>query len=353
MTKIHSILSDVDLEKELAMGLKKRVIDQKFHYMNEGAMNYYTSMESRKTRDKKLYDAWTFIDQSQEKYYKPQIENQKTYKNNNIQFCYDTCKTYFDLWSPIAVISLWCGNAMEEKALLERLTEDWYSFEYYGVDSSKSMLELADQSLKDINIPKYLIHGDIMTEEFREEIKKMTAHITIRIFTFLWGTFINPNQTEITESLYNMMWMNDVLRTDMLVRDDDNEQNNELVYSRYLNFLNDETIIDKFFFPLQKVWITLEDWIIEMVCEKEDQVWALLFKYYFTFNKKRVISYRNEILCFLEKDVIIINEIRKHHLDTFLHFMKKHGFMIASKHIKTVDFLSRAHLFFIKKELIA
>jgi hypothetical protein len=35
MNKIHSLLSDLELEEELAVGIKQRDVDQKFIYMDQ------------------------------------------------------------------------------------------------------------------------------------------------------------------------------------------------------------------------------------------------------------------------------------------------------------------------------
>ena len=353
MTKFHSILSDVDLEKEFATGLKKRVVDQKFQYLDEGANVYYKSFETKQQKNHDLYQHWAFMDESLTQYSNINTEKDNYQLNSDNIFCLEKIREYLTLWLPTALISIGCGNWSWEKKLLQQLLKEWYKFEYYGVDSSRSMLELADENLQDVDMKKVFIHADITTEEFREEIKKMTAHIDIRIYAFIGWTFCNRNQPQITTNIYNMMESNDILRIDMLVREVDNQKDNELVYSRYLNFLQDERLVDEFFFPLRNIWITIPMWKVGMVTSTEEQVWAIVFKFYFEFTKEVNIKYRNESIFFIPWDRISLLEVRKHHIDTFLSFMSKLSFTLASKSLRKVNFLSRAHLFFIKKELLS
>ena len=347
MLSIHSVLSDVDLEKELLAWLKKRNVDQKFEYIHEWPSVYYKSFVSRKQKDHELYDGRVFDSANQSQYRHSWSEELKNFSTDDI-CAYELLGSYAELGYSISFISLWCGNAEKEKPLLAKMIAEWFDIRYYGVDSSTSMLQMADETLHDLSMNKIFVHADMMTEEFRYEINELTKKDNIRCFAFLGWTFINPNQTEITENMSNMMGENDILRLQLKARESDEQRDNILVHERYQNFLNNTDIIDNFFYPLSYVGITRKQWVMKMSAGREDHIGALLFRYYFEFTEEVEIEYRNEHLVFLPWERITLIDIRIHYIDKFLEFLAHHWLLVIKNELEKITVLSRANIFFRK-----
>jgi uncharacterized SAM-dependent methyltransferase len=81
-----------------------------------------------------------------------------------------------------------------------------YHVDYYGVDSSKNMLDLSIQRMKNIDtINKNFICADFSTNEFKRELSQLTVNDDIKIFTFFSNTFGNINPNNIIDILYNLL----------------------------------------------------------------------------------------------------------------------------------------------------
>jgi len=146
MSKIHSLISEELLEEELLTGLKKRNIDQKFEYMEEWALLYYANLEEDK-------DDWFFLDESSNTFHHPVKKKDKSKSAHDLSaVCanFMANRSYRNYWA--SLISLGCGNGHQEKMLLKFLDKIHPETVYYGVDSSRKMLEMATENLKDIKL---------------------------------------------------------------------------------------------------------------------------------------------------------------------------------------------------------
>jgi len=62
-------------------------------------------------------------------------------------------------------------------------------------------------------------------------------------------------------------------------------------------------------------------------------VGAILFNFFFLFNKKVVIKARNEVIHFLSEKRLNLLNIRAYYLDTLNNFFKEHGFQLVQSKI--------------------
>lgn len=248
MTERINIISDTDLNKELLDNLMSRDLEQKFQYLEEGASLFYRGFDSKEENELN-----EFLGPS------------------------DYANFFFDNFSlkngeKVAIVSLGCGNASPEKKLLRELEKREIDVTYFGVDSSKEMLDLAEENLSDVNIKKKFILADITTEVFEDEISSMLQEYQQRFFSFLGGTFNNPNQTSIADRLFNLLEKGDFLWLDITTRKDLSATNNMRLYWQYEQYLQDKEEMNSTFYPLKKVGLDMDSGKMELKMLSEEAV---------------------------------------------------------------------------------
>jgi hypothetical protein len=306
-------LSDSELNEELIHHLKRRELDQKFLYL------------------------WWWADHFYGAYYAKKGTKQET-------VVHDKSKGFFDYvnrfeanlvkvvqWKKFALISLGCGNSCQEKSLLVSLVEQSQDFVYIWVDSSQSMLELSKENLKDIPWLKMeFICADITSSAFLRNIKDITSNYESNIFSFLGRTFSNPNQTSITDTLYNTLWPNDYIWVDVLSRDPWDSQMKMKLFDRYTAYLCDERMNNFQFTPLKKVWVPFENWKMTLETSNENSIGAMVFTFSFLFTKKTVLSFKWETIHFLPSEKINLLTIRNYDWEAFINFFENHNFELIN-----------------------
>gem|GEM_PF-3440825 len=159
---------------------------------------------------------------------------------------------------PSCLISLGCGDARQEKILLEELEVSHPHVQYIGVDSSKESLALAEQNLQNITLSKTFLQADFSHKRCSHEIDQLTKGTDIRIFSLLGSTFGNPNQTEIVTNLYNMMGESDLLRFDVATRDVITYENTAKLVNEYRAMLTQPAIQKRNLRILEKYGLQIE-----------------------------------------------------------------------------------------------
>lgn len=101
----------------------------------------------------------------------------------------------------IAFVSLGCGNAGPEQPLLRIAHACEYPVVYFGVDSSRTMLGLAQQNLAEEHFPKKFVLADILRSDFVEKWRPLLAEFDAQVYAMLGGTFGNFEQAVIAEAL--------------------------------------------------------------------------------------------------------------------------------------------------------
>ena len=302
MTPINSLVSDLELDKELIDCLKNRSLEQKFLYLDDGADFYYRA------------------------YNKPSTPLPVDF---SIEDYYDLVAGQFKKKQHFALVSLGCGDASSDRIMLKRLKREGYNFTYFGVDCSRQMLDLAVENLADLKINCKFLCADIVSEDFRDEIAQLTDDFDCRGFLFLGGTISNVNQTNIIDSLYSVLKKNDLLFLDIRIRNSlDNAEDLQL-FNFYAKYLSDQEMVQWLQTPLRNVGIDSNCGTLNLEMVKEKSIGAILFKFFFLFNKKSVIKLRNEVLHFLPEERIELLHIRAYYPESLTAFFKEHDFKLV------------------------
>ena len=324
MIDIHSALSDSDLEEEFVAAIKRRSLDQKFVYLGTGAANYYKAFVTQLETNSTIEWSIAYMD-----FIIPHIQKDKK----------------------IALISLWCGNAYVDKDLLKKLISDGYQIDYFWVDSSKEMIDLAKKNMEDLSdLNQKYICADILTQSFKDEINRFTKWYDKRLFAFFGWSFGNLNQTSITDGLYNILEKNDLLRFNVITRKSNDENIKMKLFDRYTKYTIEDRYTKFRLTPIRKAGIPIENGKVTLRTSQETSIWAIVFTISFICTKKTVIKINNHTIHILPGEEIDICAIRNYDLETFSNFMEEHDFVTQAKETgKFNERLFETHFLFEKK----
>jgi len=116
----------------------------------------------------------------------------------------------------IAFVSLGCGNAGPEKPLLRISHNAGVPVAYFGVDSSRTMLGLAQRNLADEHFPKKFVLADFIRPDFVDKWRPHLAGYDTQVYAMLGGTFGNFEQAVIAEALARIVPAGDYLYLDVV-----------------------------------------------------------------------------------------------------------------------------------------
>jgi hypothetical protein len=128
----------------------------------------------------------------------------------------------------IAFVSLGCGNAGPEKPLLHTAHTAGYSVAYFGVDSSRVMLNLAQQNLVDEPFPKTFALADFVRPDFVDEWHPHITGFDAQVYAMLGGTFGNFDQAVIADALARIVPAGDYLYLDVVPQYEAPDKNEQL-----------------------------------------------------------------------------------------------------------------------------
>ena len=297
MKSFTSLTTEAELKKKFARDVRDRNIDQKFLYINRQGLKYY-------------YDA---------------VEQDKQGNHPSQKEYFESLKRNIKKDEKIAVVSLGCGNASTEKYALEHLHKNGYDIIYVGVDISHGMVQEAERNLKKIEIEKYFVVTDILTERFKEEIMQITNNCDHKFFSFIGGTLGNVNQTNIADTLCNLLSTDDIILIDVRIRINTTLEDDLKIFNRYSQFL-DNNYTPFIFHPLENIGVPKRSGNLKLKMEKENSVGALLFIFYFQFSEKVIIQLEGEYVHFLPDEEIKLLTIRAYHPKTLKSFFQEHKF---------------------------
>lgn len=127
-----------------------------------------------------------------------------------------------------------------------------YHIDYYGVDSSKNMLQLSIERMKDINnVNKNFICADFSTNEFRRELSQLTINYDLKIFTFFSNTFGNINPNNIIDILYNLLKPGEKIWLDVRLRSGKSTKDNLKDFEKYYAYISNDEMTNLFFNPIE------------------------------------------------------------------------------------------------------
>ncbi len=192
MEKIYNLISDVILDDQFVESFKIRNIDQKLLYLDEWAELYYIEKENDKLYDNKgiTSEILDFL--------------------NISNCCLNSKKNLF--------IGLWCGKSYMEAIVFDEILKNKIDLDYFGIDWSKNMLNMAIKSLKRFNIHKEFILADFFSRDFKNEILRLSENYDTRLYTIFNNTFWNLNQTRIINNLNNLLRSWDKLWIDVRMK---------------------------------------------------------------------------------------------------------------------------------------
>ncbi|MCA9459553.1 MAG: L-histidine N(alpha)-methyltransferase [Nanoarchaeota archaeon] len=247
---------------------------------------------------------------------------------------YSFLKKFIKKGEKIAIISLGCGNGEGEKVILEDLYRDGYTINYYGVDSSMSMIKLASKNLNKNSYPKSFICADFASENFRRDFELLVSNYDKRIFVFLGNTLGNVQQDYMADTLRNMLKSDDILWLDVVNRPDNLESTAGKNFERYSKFLNNPDFINFFKYPLDKLNIPFENGELLIEMRRENSLNALLFTFDFLINKKTEVEIDGEIVTLLPDDTIELINVRDYDVKSLIAFFESRHFKFQDKFSK-------------------
>lgn len=311
MVNIQTLISDLEMEKELLRCIKRREIEQKYIYLGTNAHSYYTAKFTGEFAPSEYWENW--LTQEQRISFIGNLINPEAKK--------------------VAFISLGCGNAKIELALMKSLSHKNVLF--FGVDTSKEMLQIAQEAFKKEEVKGQFLCADFSSGELRTEIKNIEEREQIdqTIFLFIGNTLANVPQTEIVDTLYNFLEEKDTLYLDVLTRTSLEKTDDLKIFNAYTNMLRNTDRINMYSNSLIQVGIPRENMKPTLKTYSEDSIGVLCFTFSMEIIEPTTISYRGEKIHLLPPEEIKFLEIRTYHPETFISFYHKHGLDLIHQEI--------------------
>ena len=305
MAIIRTINSEVEIRRDLYRAFKfNRTFEQKAFYLGDGASIYYINLE--KKYDLKKTSDW----QKRYNFFKENF-----LKNNE----------------KIAFVSLGCGNANREMEMLEQAHKEGYEIDYYGVDSSMAMLELAEEYTKNCNFSRSFICGDFSGENFRRELNKLLKSYSKRLFGLFGNTLGNVPQNYMADTLRNMLNEGDILWLEVNVLKDQSDETAASMFERYMTFVTEEHSKNFFRYPLKDFGIDPEKGELTVEMKKISPLKSLLFTFGFNVKEKIELDLDDEIVTLLPGSVVTMHDIMAYSVDDLIEFFKNRGFGFVQK----------------------
>ena len=312
MSEVEKFFKDTDegLQQEFLRNLKIRSIEQKFLYFGEGMNRYYKGST-----------------------YRPEV-NEANWLPEEM---FNAIKEYISLDESIGFISLGCGMAIRDRDVLRLVQQAGYNFKLIGVDSSDTMIQKAENLLSQESFNYDLWTEDITTYDFYEKATQATKQFDKVVFMFLGGTIGNMVQTEIVDTLFNIMAPNHILWFDCVVRETNNKAGDLALFNRYALRLQNEQKLNFMFYPLELLGIPRERGSMMLENIVEESIGVLNFRYSFRFTAPYTVNFFNAYIHFIPPERIKLLEIRAYHADTMINYLAQHDFAMMTKIIKGID----------------
>lgn len=279
-----------------------KVLKQKAFYLGESAGLYY-DFQAEKIKDFVQYE--------------------KRYYSFIQKYCLEKEKK-------IALISLGCGNARKEKAIMASLEEDGYSFAFFGVDSSPDMIALAEDVLEGETYPYTLFCADFSSDEFLEQLHTAVKTYDIRVYSFLGATFGNVQQSYMADILSDMLEPGDTLWLEVAVRQGTTLTDDRRLFEKYLSWLDSEKHVTFLQKPLHDFQIPIDHGELFVEMKREDVLGALCFVFGFRFLKKTVISFLGHTITLLPGTMVELLTIRAYDGDGLVRFFEERDFRFVA-----------------------
>lgn len=301
---MQSLESDIAYELEFMKCLKRRNLEQKFIYIDENAVTYYANQEADRHADITDLEYYEFI------------------------------KSYLPSNQSILFVGMGCGDSSKETPVLEKLIADNINITYVAVDSSKKMMELSYQKLRDTKVPYILMQADITTNIFTQEISNLIDDYDFTVIALMGSTMGNMVQTEVVDSLYNISKKGNLILLDILKRSGDDSIDRVKLFKHYAKRLENPDKMSFYFHPLKKIGIPFENGQMEVHASTEDSVGVQKFRYQFRFKQPTEVKFRGQTIHFLPPESVKLLDIRSYYTPTLISFFEKHKLMLLKDFYK-------------------
>jgi hypothetical protein len=241
--------------------------------------------------------------------------------------------------TPLAFVSLGCGNAQPEKRLLRALVDAGHALRYVGVDSSRSMLELAQVQLQGAPYPRTFVQGDFTDPHIRSALDPLLQVSTACVYALIGGTFGNFNQTAIAEALAALLEPGEYLYLDVVPR-----ARAELQQLRG-RFAQLPRNYRRFFISLLERLDLPRD-AIKVVSEEcpEAALDALRYVFYFEMQRDVTLDYFGAPIPLEAGDRLEVLNIRAYDADALRDFLSAYGFDFVDEHYPEIEGLEHGWL---------
>ncbi len=233
----------------------------------------------------------------------------------------------------IAFISLGCGNAGAEKMLLNHAHHNAYQVAYFGVDSSRAMLELAQQTLQESSFEKAFFLADFTKDAFRRKLHEYVDAFSTRIYAMLGGTFGNFDQQEITSLLRDLLNEGDYLYLDIVPRYASEDQN---LHLRARLAQLHQNLHEFFVRLLEKLCIPVESGVLlsEEVPDEALDAWRYVF--FFEATEPLTFPCFGGQMSLLPGERIELLNVRAYNPNALKAFLNQQGFVLVDEYIPDV-----------------
>ena len=309
MPDIITLVHEVDLEIDyLAEFRRTKKVPQNLFYTSEGAVSFY-NYRAEDIEQIRWQDEFYFFQRQ-------------------------------EFWSPasqIAFVSLGCGNAQAEEMFLHNAYEAGISIDYFGIDSSASMLNLAKENLVTESYACSYILADFTTPEFRNALSSFLEPYDVVIYAMIGGTFGNFDQAFIVQELHKIIPPGSYLYLDVVPQYDVSVENEKL-RDRFSRL---PWNLDAFFKQLlEKLCIPLESGELHSIEETEYDVGANRHTFFFKANEQITFPCFGENLTVYTGEDLELLSIRAYQVSKLQEYMRQHNFEVMDTYIPSVGELS-------------
>jgi SAM-dependent methyltransferase len=309
MPEIISLSREADLEIDYFTEFQRtKKVPNNLFYTSEGAISFYTY------RGEDLH----------------QIRWQDEYEFFQRQ----------DFWVPhksTSFVSLGCGNAEAEKMFLHTAFEQGKSIDYFGIDSSSSMLNLALDNFQNEIFTSTFILADFTTSNFKNTLATYLAPFDVNIFAMIGGTFGNFNQSFIVSELRKMIPSGSFLYLDVVPQYKTMDENIRL-RDRLSHLPSNLGLFFKQL--LEKLCIPYEAGTLMSVEDTESDIGADRHTFYFAANEKITFPCFGTELTVEAGEKLELLSIRAYETERLVHYMQDQEFNLVDTYIPDVGRLS-------------
>lgn len=309
MVFLRNLISDLELEEEFLRNLKHREVEQKFIYLGENAAAYYDTPHLRKKTQSEYLKRDITIEERTQFILKRVVPGKKT-----------------------ALVSLGCGNAMKDVYFLKALKEV-VDCTYFGIDSSKEMLTLAKGTLNTEKLRGNLLCADFSSIELRQELTTLLKSYDQVLFLFIDYTFNNLIQTEIVDTLFNLMSPGQLLFLDIPLRPSMKKSDDLTIFQTYTELLENKERMKFFLSPITEIGIPIENGSNILKASYEESLGVFKLRFSFRIEKATTIQYKGETIHFLPAEEIKWVNIRFYDYERFISYLANHNFTFIESEV--------------------